>query len=83
MADNRSMSEVPTTYTLERLYQRVAELEADLRVIGSTIETLERVVLGKRPANLARQARDNRDEISQHLREELFNYAINHPEEDQ
>ena len=77
------MPEVPTTYTLERLYHRVAELEADLRVVSSTIETLERVVLGERPSNPPRQERDNWKEISEHVREELFNYSINHPEEDQ
>jgi len=77
------MLEVPTTFTLERLYHRVAELEADLRVVSSTIETLERVVLGERPSNPPRQERDNWKEISKHVREELFNYSINHPEEDQ
>jgi hypothetical protein len=77
------MPEVPTGHTLEQLYHRVAELEADLRVIGSTIETLERVVLGKQPANPASPERDNWSEISEHVREELFNYAINHPEEDE
>jgi hypothetical protein len=75
------MPEVPTTYTLERLYQRVAELEADLRVINSNIEYLEHIVLGKRPSNPPRQERDNWKEISEHVKEELFNYAINHPEE--
>ena len=77
------MPEVPTTFTLERLYHRVAELEADLRVVSSTIETLERVVLGERPSNPPRQGHDNWKEISEHVREELFNYAINHPEEDE
>jgi hypothetical protein len=77
------MLEVPTTFTLERLYHRVAELEADLRVINSNIEYLERVVLGKQPLNPARPDRDNWAEISEHVKEELFNYALQHPEEDQ
>jgi hypothetical protein len=75
------MPEAPTSHTLEQLYHRVVELEADLRVINSNIEYLERVVLGKQPSNPARQDHDNWKEISEHVREELFNYAINHPEE--
>jgi hypothetical protein len=43
------MPEVPTTQSLERLYHRVAELEADIRLIQSTIEALERVVLSGQP----------------------------------
>jgi len=74
------MLEVPTTFTLERLYHRVAELEVDLRIVTGNIEYLERVVLGKRPPS---EPRDNWKEISEHVKEELFNYAINHPEEDQ
>ena len=77
------MPEVPTTFTLERLYHRVAELEADLRVINSNIEYLERVVLGKRPSGAPGEPKDNWKEISEHVKEELFNYALNHPEENQ
>ena len=76
------MPEVPTNHTLEQLYHRVAELEADLRIINSNIETLERVVLDKRPSNPPSQDHDTWKEISEHVREELFNYAINHPEGD-
>jgi hypothetical protein len=77
------MPEVPTAYTLERLYHRVAELEADLRIISGNIEYLERVVLGKRPPAAFGEPKDNWKEISEHVREELFNYALNHPEEDE
>ena len=77
------MPEVPTTYTLERLYHRVAELEADLRVINSNIEYLERVVLGKRPSGALGEPKDNWKEISEHVKEELFNYNLNHPQEDE
>ena len=76
------MPEVPTSHTLEQLYHRVAELEADLRVINSNIEYLERVVLGKRPPGALGESKDNWEEISEHAKEELFNYDINHPQED-
>ena len=76
------MPEVPTSHTLDQLYHRVAELEADLRVINSNIEYLERVVLGKRPPGALGEPMDNWAEISEHVREELSNYAINHPEGD-
>ena len=76
------MPEVPTTYTLERLYHRVAELEADLRVINSNIEYLERIVLGKRLSGALGEPKDNWEEISEHVEEELFNYNLNHPQED-
>ena len=77
------MPEVPTTYTLERLYHRVAELEADLRVINSNIEYLERVVLGKRPSGALGEPKDNWAEIAEHVKEELFNYNLNHLLEDE
>jgi hypothetical protein len=73
---------VPTTYTLERLYHRVAELEADLRVINTTIETLERVVLGKRPAGALREPQDNWKEIAQEVEADLFAEYLQHPPED-
>jgi hypothetical protein len=76
------MPEVPTTYTLERLYHRVAELEADLRVITGNIEYLERVVLGKRPLGVLGEPKGNWKEISEHVKEELFNYSLNHPQGD-
>jgi hypothetical protein len=76
------MSEVPTTYTLERLYHRVAELEADLRVINGSIEYLEHVMLGKRPPSALGEPKDNWKEISEHVKEELFNYNLSHPQED-
>ena len=76
------MPEVPTTYTLERLYHRVAELEADLRVINSNIECLERVVLGKQPSGALGEPKDNWKDITEHVKEELFNYNLNHPQED-
>ena len=62
--DNRSMPEVPTTYTLERLYHRIAELEADLRLVNANIEYLERVVLGKQPAGALGEPKDNWKEIA-------------------
>jgi hypothetical protein len=76
------MPEVPTTYTLERLYHRVAELEADLRVISSTIEVLERVVLGKRPPGALREPKDNWQEIAQEVEADLFAEYLQHPQED-
>ena len=82
MLFNSSMSEVPTSHTLEQLYHRVAELEADLRVINSNIEYLERIVLDTQPSKPPSQDHDTWKEISEHVREELFNYAINHPEGD-
>jgi hypothetical protein len=57
----RSMPEVPTNHTLERLYHRVAELEADLRVIGSTIHYLERAL-----GDYTRRELDRADEERQH-----------------
>jgi hypothetical protein len=77
------MPEVPTTYTLERLYHRVAELEADLRVISNTIEVLERVVLDERPPNKRGEYHDNRNEIAQEVEADLFAEYLQHPEEDQ
>jgi hypothetical protein len=74
------MPEAPSNHTLERLYHRVAELEADLRVINSNIEYLERVVLGGRPASAPGEPRDNWAEIAEHVKEELFNYNLNHPQ---
>jgi len=76
------MPEVPTTYALERLYHRVAELETDLRIIKSNIDYLERVVLDKRPPGVLREPEDNWKEITEHVKEELFNYDISHPQED-
>jgi hypothetical protein len=37
------MPEVPTTHTLERLYHRIAELEAGSTLINAVIQNLERV----------------------------------------
>jgi hypothetical protein len=76
-------SPIPTTYTLERLYHRVAELEADFRVINSNIEYLERVVLGKRSPSALGEPKDNWNEICEHVEEELFNYNLNPPREDE
>jgi len=74
----------PTTYTLERLYHRVAELEADLRVINSNIEYLERVVLGKQPAEAPREPKDNWREIAQEVEADLFaDYLQNLPEDNE
>jgi hypothetical protein len=38
------MPEVPTTDTLEQLERRIAELEADIRLLRHTIEHLKRTV---------------------------------------
>jgi hypothetical protein len=76
------MSEVPTTYTLERLYHRVAELEADLRIVTGNIEYLERVFLGKRPSAALGEPKDNWKEIAQEVEADLFaEYLQNPPEE--
>ena len=58
------MPEGPTTYTLERLYHRIAELEADLRLVNANIGYLERVVLGKQPAGALGEPKDNWKEIA-------------------
>ena len=76
------MPELPTTQSLERLYHRVAELEADLRMVNSNIEYLERVLLGTRPSGALGEPRDNWKEISEHVKEELFNYSLSHPQEE-
>jgi hypothetical protein len=46
-ADYRSMHEAPSIQTLEALERRIAELEADISVIGRVIRHLERVVLNQ------------------------------------
>jgi hypothetical protein len=76
------MPEVPTSQTLEQLYHWVAELEADLRVINSNIEYLERVVLGKQPPDALGEPKDNWDEIAQEVEADLFAEALQHPQED-
>jgi len=40
---------------------------------------LEQVVLGKRPPS---EPKDNWKEITEHVNEELFNYDLNQPQED-
>ena len=49
------MPEGPTTYTLERLYHRIAELEADLRLANANIEYLERVTAWCRESSYYRR----------------------------
>jgi hypothetical protein len=67
------MPEVPTTHTLEQLYHRIAELEADLRVINSTIQYLERAL-----GDYTRRELDRADverqhwEIAQEVETDLF-----------
>jgi hypothetical protein len=46
-ADYRSMHEAPSTQTLEALERRMAELEADLVIIGGVIQHLERALLSQ------------------------------------
>jgi len=76
------MPEGPTTYTLERHYHRIAELEADLRLVNANIEYLERVVLGKQPAGALGEPKDNWKEIAQEVEADLFaEYLQNPPEE--
>jgi hypothetical protein len=41
------MHEAPSIQTLEALERRIAELEADISVIGRVIRHLERVVLNQ------------------------------------
>jgi hypothetical protein len=76
------MPEAPTSHTLEQLYHRVADLEADLRVINSNIEYLERVVLGKRPLGALGEPKDNWKEIAQEVEADLFAEYLQHPPED-
>ena len=71
------MPEVPTTNTLATLQRRIAELEADLAILGGVIERLERIA-GLVRADEERRDRERRD----HVREELFNYSLAHPEGD-
>jgi hypothetical protein len=73
------MPEVPTTDALERLYHRVAELEADIRSLGSPIEYLERVVLNKRPLDALGEPKDNWDEIAQEVEADLFAEDLQNP----
>jgi hypothetical protein len=77
------MPEAPTTHTLEQLYHRIGELEADLRLVNNTIEHLERIVLGKRPPNAPVTDRNNWDEIAQEVEADLFAEELQHPQEDQ
>jgi hypothetical protein len=74
------MPEVSNTDTLERLYRRIAELEADLRLTGSTIEVLERIVLGKRLPNAPVTDHDNWEEIAE---ADLFAEDLQNQREDQ
>ena len=58
--------------------RRIAELEADIRLIGSTIQRLERI------AGLVRADEERRNrERREHVAEELFSFDLCHPEEDQ
>ena len=78
------MPEVPTTDTLERLYHRVAELEADIRSLGGTIQYLERA-LGDytcRELDRADGERQHR-EITEKVEADLFSYDLSHPQENQ
>jgi hypothetical protein len=74
------MPELPTTHTLEALYRRVAELEADLRVIGSTIQYLEHALGGYTARELDRAdgARQHR-EIAQEVEADLFSEDLQNP----
>ena len=63
---------------LSEVQRRIAELEADIRLIGGTIQRLERI------ARLVRAHEERRDrERREHVKEELFNYSLAHPEEDE
>ena len=39
-------------------------------------------MLGKRPPGALGEPKANWDEITEHVKEELFNYNLNHPQED-
>lgn len=72
------MREIPTTDTLEALQRRIAELEADLSTTRDVIQRLERI------AGLVRADEElRRRERSEHVRKELFNYDLAHPQEGQ
>ena len=63
---------------LEKVERRIAELEADLSVIGGVIQRLEHI------AGLVRADEERRDrERREHVAEELFSYDLNHPRENQ
>jgi hypothetical protein len=68
----------PTELTLEALYRRIAELEADLSTTREVIQRLEHI------AGLVRADEARRDrEREEHVREELFSYDLNHPQEEE
>ena len=61
---------------LSEVERRIAELEADLSVIGGVIQRLEHI------AGLVRADEERRDrERREHVAEELFSYDLAHPEE--
>jgi hypothetical protein len=77
------MPEVPTIDTLETLQRRIAELEADIRLIGSTIQYLERAL-----GNYTCRALDRADqelrhrEIAEEVGADLFAEALGNPPEE-
>jgi hypothetical protein len=76
------MPELPTTQTLEALYRRIAELEADIRLIQSTSQYLERA-LGGYTARALDRAEGVRQhwEIAQEVEADLFAENLQPPEE--
>ena len=57
--------------------RRIAELEADLSTTREVIGRLERIA-GLVRADEERRARERRD----HVQEELFNYSLAHPQQE-
>lgn len=78
------MPALPTANTLEALERRIAELEAELRLIGGTIQYLERTLGDCTHRQLDRTDEERRDrEREEHVRDELFNYDLSHSPEDE
>ena len=82
------MPEVQTTNTLATLQRRIAELEADLATTRDVIQRLERIA-GLIRADEERRviivsSNDHRRdrERREHVREELFNYSLAHPQQE-
>jgi hypothetical protein len=77
------MPKLPTTHTLEALYRRVAELEADIRLIQSTSQYLERALGGytAREPDRAEGVRQHW-EIAQELEADLFAEDLQTPPEE-
>ena len=74
------MPVLPTTHTLEVLYRRIAELEADLRLVSSTIQYLEHALGGYTRRELDRADGERQHwEIAQEVEADLFSEDLQNP----